>query len=128
MRGLPQAIPLGANRAWPGWWAVVPFGGLATGLLLSAAAAWSPHDQLRLIADDAFFFVRYAYNFVHGGAYAWNSGGPTTFGSTSQLYQLVLTPLVAALPDREVMAAVWLPRIAGLLAVACLAWTTAKTY
>src|SRR5262249_25817867 len=69
-----------------------------------------------------------AYNFVHSGVYSWNLGEPATFGSTSQLYQLVLTPLVALFGGREVLAAVWAPRIAGFLAVSVLASLVARTY
>jgi len=43
--------------------------------------------------DDAFFFVRYAGNFLDTGAFEWNRGEGPVYGNTSQFYQLVVTLL-----------------------------------
>lgn len=36
--------------------------------------------------DDAFMFIRYAENLLHGEGYTWNAGDPPVFGVTSILY------------------------------------------
>jgi hypothetical protein len=43
------------------------------------------------IFDDAFFFIRYADNFLATGSFSWNPGGEPTYGNTSQFYQLLVT-------------------------------------
>jgi hypothetical protein len=52
------------------------------------------------LADDAFFFARYAQNFATEGVFSWNSGDPASFGNTSQLYQWLIAAIRAvAGPD-----------------------------
>ncbi|HNH04009.1 MAG TPA: hypothetical protein PLF18_04650 [Anaerolineales bacterium] len=36
--------------------------------------------------DDAYMFIRYADNFIHGYGFAWNPDGVQTYGATSILY------------------------------------------
>lgn len=44
-----------------------------------------------LIFDDAFFFVRYAGNFLDTGVFEWNRGEGAVYGNTSQTYQFLVT-------------------------------------
>lgn len=44
--------------------------------------------------DDSYFFKRFALHAVEHGVYAWNLGDGPVHGSTSQLFQLLTTPIV----------------------------------
>jgi len=75
------------------------------------------------IMDDAFFFVRYAHNFLETGVFAWNRGEGPVYGNTSQLYQIMVT-LVYWLTDRNVVLSVSLAAGVGALAyLVALPWT-----
>jgi hypothetical protein len=67
------------------------------------------------LMDDAFFFVRYANNFLDTGVFAWNAGEGPVYGNTSQLYQLLVTVLVW-LTDRNAVLSVSLAAVLGALA------------
>jgi tetratricopeptide (TPR) repeat protein len=45
--------------------------------------------------DDAYIFQRYAHNLLSDHRIAWNPHGPPTFGTTSLLFLLIVTPLHA---------------------------------
>ncbi|HUI11390.1 MAG TPA: hypothetical protein VL221_13750 [Bacteroidota bacterium] len=47
----------------------------------------------RYVWDDAFMFIRYADNLVGERAFAFNPGGPPTYGLTSPGYLVVVVPL-----------------------------------
>lgn len=75
------------------------------------------------IMDDAFFFVRYANNFLDTGVFAWNRGEGPVYGNTSQLYQVLVT-LVHWLTDRNVILTPSLAAALGALAyLVALPWT-----
>lgn len=40
--------------------------------------------------DDAYMFIRYADNFIHGHGFAWNPDGVQTYGATSILYLVLV--------------------------------------
>ncbi len=80
------------------------------------------------IMDDAFFFVRYAGNFLDTGVFAWNRGEGPVHGNTSQAYQLLATVL-HALDGRNVVLTPALAAALGALAYAVAlpaAWLTAR--
>jgi hypothetical protein len=99
---------------------MIAAGALLVGLGHLWVAIWRPDVVIERMGDDALFFVRYAHNFIVGGQFAWNLGEGPAFGSTSQLYLLLTTPLVALLPGREAVAVAILPPVLGLVAVALL--------
>lgn len=49
------------------------------------------YSAMHTIWDDAYFFVRYAENYLHGAGAAWNVEGGPTYGLTSQLYFVWVT-------------------------------------
>ncbi len=67
------------------------------------------------IFDDAFMFTRYARNLVNLGRIAWNPDGIPTYGLTSPLYLIVVTPVQLLLPtaDPEITIAL-ASRLSGL--------------
>jgi hypothetical protein len=67
------------------------------GLLLALYTA-AGYALLANVADDAFFFYRYALNFVNGNGFSWLPSGPAEYGGTSQLFQIVITLLHAVTP------------------------------
>lgn len=69
------------------------------------------------IMDDAYFFVRYAGNFLDTGVFAWNRGEGSVHGNTSQAYQLLAT-LLHALDGRNVVLTPTLAASLGALAYA----------
>ena len=76
-------------------------------------------------ADDAFFFIRYAEQFRKVGSFVWNQGEPPTFGSTSQLYQLVVAlahELTGRHAVRTLALTAQIPTLATMLVVAAAAW------
>lgn len=80
------------------------------------------------IMDDAFFFVRYAGNFLDSGVFAWNRGEGAVHGNTSQAYQLLATAL-HALDGGNVVLTPALAAALGALAYAVAlpaAWLTAR--
>jgi hypothetical protein len=68
---------------------------LVIGSLLLALYAASGYALLANVADDAFFFYRYALNFANGNGFSWVPSGPAEYGGTSQLFQIVITLLHA---------------------------------
>ncbi|MCD6161276.1 MAG: hypothetical protein J7K40_02560 [candidate division Zixibacteria bacterium] len=54
-----------------------------------------------MILDDAYFFIRYADNFIAGLGHAWNSDGVQVYGSTSLLHFVVVVCLRWCLPFQE---------------------------
>lgn len=57
---------------------------------LSVASVW----------DDSFMFGRYAGNFLQSGKISWNPSGPATYGLTSPLFLVIVTPLRLIFGDR----------------------------
>jgi hypothetical protein len=72
---------------------------LVIGSLLLALYAASGYALLTSVWDDAFFYYRYAFNFVNGNGFSWLPGGPAEYGGTSQLFQIVITLLHAVNPS-----------------------------
>jgi len=70
--------------------------------------------------DDAFFFVRFARNFLEHGVFAWNVADGPVFGNTSQLLQLLTVPLRVLAPEHT-LAASRLASSAALFAAVALA-------
>ncbi len=68
-------------------------------------------------ADDAFFFVRYANNFLDSGKFSWNAGEAPVYGNTSQIYQFAVTALYW-LTGRNAVQTVIALGVAGLWAAA----------
>jgi hypothetical protein len=66
-------------------------------IALALLALWLPGLMAPAIADDAFFFVRYAHIFLEEGRFAWNAGEAASFGNTSQLYQFWIAAVQAAI-------------------------------
>ena len=93
---------------------------LLLGLCHMGVALLRSDVVIEQMGDDALFFVRYAHNFVAGGRFSWNLGEAPAFGSTSQLYLLLTTALVAVLPGREAISVAILPPVMGLVSVALL--------
>jgi hypothetical protein len=54
--------------------------------------------------DDAYFFKRFAVNFLNHGSFAWNPGDGSVQGLTSQLYQVASVGLVVLAPEHAVLA------------------------
>lgn len=65
--------------------------------------------------DDAYFFVRYAGNFLDTGLFEWNRGEGPVYGNTSQFYQFLVT-LLHWLVDRNVVLTLSLAATLGALA------------
>lgn len=53
--------------------------------------------------DDAYFFKRFALNALEHGVYAWNVDEGPVHGNTSQLFQLLITPIVAMAPQHTII-------------------------
>jgi hypothetical protein len=100
--------------------ALIVAGALLLGICHLGVSLLRSDVVIEQMGDDALFFVRYAHNFVAGGQFAWNLGEAPAFGSTSQLYLLLTTGLVALLPGREAMSVAILPPLMGLASVALL--------
>jgi hypothetical protein len=62
-------------------------------------------DLDRTPYDDAYFFLRFARNFLQHAGFAWNPGDGPVHGLTSQLFQLVAVALAALAPDHAIVAA-----------------------
>lgn len=56
------------------------------------------HADELLLFDDAYMFVRYADNLLHGYGYTWNPGEAPTFGCTSIPYTLLVACARRLLP------------------------------
>jgi len=54
-----------------------------------------------MVLDDAYFFIRYADNFLAGFGHAWNSDGVQVYGSTSLLHFLVVVCFRWCLPFQD---------------------------
>jgi hypothetical protein len=52
--------------------------------------------------DDAYFFKRFAVNFIDHGAFAWNLADGPVHGNTSQAFQLLATAVTALARDHSV--------------------------
>src|SRR5438093_4261930 len=84
-------------------------------VLAIAIAVITPAAIAVPLADDALFFVRYGSQFLAGGSFAWNPGAAPSFGSTSQLYQFIVTAFQTVL-DNPVQAVSLAARFSGFLA------------
>lgn len=69
---------------------------VASLLAIPAFGVFWLFDQFQPL-DDAYFYTRYARNFLADGAVAWNPGGAPSFGPTSAGYVFVLLPLIVVL-------------------------------
>ncbi|MGE0151789.1 MAG: hypothetical protein AB7R90_04175, partial [Reyranellaceae bacterium] len=80
----------------------------------------------RFMLDDAFFFVRYANNFLNTGIFAWNVGEGAVHGNTSQFYQ-ALTTVLMYLSDRNMVLSLTIASVLGMvLAIAATIWAAAQ--
>lgn len=70
--------------------------------------------------DDAYFFVRYAGNFVGNGVFEWNAGEGAVHGNTSQFYQFVVTLLYGATGGNGTFALLLAATLGAILYVAIL--------
>ena len=52
--------------------------------------------------DDALFFLRTADHALQHGTFAWNLEDGPVHGNTSQLYQVVMTAIVALAPEHAI--------------------------
>ncbi len=67
--------------------------------------------------DDAYMFVRYADNLLHGAGYTWNAGEGQTFGCTSIPYTFLVALGRCLLPGAPAgKLLVWTSGLAGLAA------------
>lgn len=71
--------------------------------------------------DDALFFQRIAWNLLHHGTAAWNVSDGPVYGSTSQLFQLMATLLLAAAPGHAQAATKAFLGLSLLVAAVCSA-------
>jgi hypothetical protein len=81
-----------------------------------------------MVEDDAFMFVRYAYNILEHGRVSWNPGGPATYGPTSLLYLVIVVPVRALLGEAPASVAVLSSLVCGLaflIGLIALAWRAA---
>lgn len=85
-----------------------PLAGYALVLTLFSLA-WLDREPL----DDSYFFKRVALNLLDHGVLAWNVADGPVYGSTSQLFQLVMVAVTALTRNYAFLAA-------RALAVACL--------
>jgi hypothetical protein len=65
--------------------------------LAVATALATPGIIAAALADEALFFARYASHFLALGTFSFNPGAGPSFGSTSQLYQFIVTAFQAVL-------------------------------
>jgi len=93
---------------------------LIVGSLLLALYAASGYALLTNIADDAFFFYRYALNFTNGNGFSWLPSGPAEYGGTSQLFQIVITLLHAISPSANELVLPFASMAFGFLASGAL--------
>ncbi|MEO8559157.1 MAG: hypothetical protein ABI439_08860 [Rhodospirillales bacterium] len=77
-------------------WAVGAIAVLMFGVLIYVRLRYYGHFA-PLLFDDAYFFVRYAQIFEQSGVFGWNVGEGAVHGNTSQLYQVIVTAIYAAL-------------------------------
>lgn len=77
-------------------WFALAFAGVVSWVLARDLAV-TPYD-------DAYFFARFAHNFLRHGVFAWNVADGPVQGITSQLFQLVATVLVWGFPGHFVIA------------------------
>jgi len=68
--------------------------------------------------DDAYFFKRFALNFLHHGSLAWNPPDGPVHGLTSQLFAIVAVGLAALAPAHFVVAT----KVFLALCLAATAW------
>ncbi|MEW5871908.1 MAG: hypothetical protein AB1894_21750 [Chloroflexota bacterium] len=64
------------------------------------------HFSANYLWDDAYMFSRYADNLISTGKISWNPGGEPTYGLTSPLYLIVVTPLRLLFPDNVGLAVI----------------------
>lgn len=63
---------------------------------IAAVVGYVVHREIGSTAyDDSYFFKRFALHMVEHGVYAWNLDDGPVHGSTSQLFQLLTTAVVA---------------------------------
>lgn len=67
--------------------------------------------------DDAYFFVRYADNFLDYGQLSWNFDSIPTYGLTSPVYLLIVIPLRLIFPTEPALVMISASLISGLFAV-----------
>ncbi|HXV25536.1 MAG TPA: hypothetical protein VED46_14920 [Alphaproteobacteria bacterium] len=65
-------------------------------IAIAGLAIAVPGIMAPAVADDAFFFIRYARNFLEVGRFAWNTDEAASFANTSQLYQFLIASVQAA--------------------------------
>lgn len=122
-----KSTKIGVNINNFSFWSVIF---LSTGLIIPSIilvfAIFRPDVMIQSIWDDAFFFVRYSYNFVHQGGYSWNLDESPSFGATSQLYLVMITAIVPFLRGHEVESVVLLPPILGYLSVILMLFATRR--
>jgi len=70
--------------------------------------------------DDAYFFVRYADNFLTYGNLSWNLDGVPTYGLTSPAYLLVVIPLRLLLPSQPALVMLSASLLCGLSLFLCI--------
>lgn len=98
----------------------------AVALLVVAATAARVVARDLPAFDDAFMFARYAHNVRAGHGFAWNPGGPPTYGFTSLLYLLLITALSAALPLTDNSVLLLASAACGLAAAGLLVFICAR--
>lgn len=102
---------------------------IAAVLLLAQTAATSVQNfmvihRMPLGFDDAYMFLRYAYNIRHGFGFSWNLNGVHTYGPTSLLWSFC-TLLLSYLPTdpwTQLILGSWLFSFAAVIA---MAWAVA---
>jgi len=67
--------------------------------------------------DDAYFFVRYADNFLNYSQLSWNSDSSPTYGLTSPAYLLVVVPLRVLLPNEPALVMLSASLLCGVLSL-----------
>jgi hypothetical protein len=94
--------------------------------LAVATALATPGIIAGALADDALFFARYASHFLANGTFSFNPGAAPSFGSTSQLYQFIVTAFQAVLGNPA--QAVGLAARCSALVAAVLVMNGARQY
>lgn len=70
--------------------------------------------------DDAYFFVRYADNFLNYGQLSWNFDGIPTYGLTSPAYLFIVIPLRLLFPTEPALVMISASLISGLFTLLIL--------
>ncbi len=75
--------------------------------------------------EDAYMFLRYATNLLHGHGLAWNAGEPQVYGQTSLLHVFVVALVKASLPSSDASVLLLSSALAGAALLAGLVATCA---